>query len=75
MRYKLFTLRELVTIKYGKNQKKVQSDDGSIPIYGTGGLMGYATDPICVMTYLQLYLQFIKKISTLPPCVTPSCQN
>ena len=46
MRYKLFTLRELVTIKYGKNQKKVQSDDGSIPIYGTGGLMGYATDAL-----------------------------
>ena len=30
-------------IKYGKNQKKVHSEDGNIPIYGTGGLMGYAT--------------------------------
>ena len=29
-------------IKYGKNQKKVHSEDGNIPIYGTGGLMGYA---------------------------------
>ena len=44
MKYNLFTLGELVTIKYGKNQKKVQSEDGAIPIYGTGGLMGYATE-------------------------------
>ena len=43
MKFKRYTLSELVTIKYGKNQKKVHSDDGNIPIYGTGGLMGYAT--------------------------------
>ena len=43
MRYKRYTLSELATIKYGKNQKKVLSEDGNIPIYGTGGLMGYAT--------------------------------
>ena len=43
MRYDLFTLGELVTIKYGKNQKKVQSEEGTIPIFGTGGFMGYAT--------------------------------
>ena len=42
MKYKLYTLGDLVKIKYGKNQKKVQSDDGAIPIYGTGGLMGFA---------------------------------
>lgn len=46
MKYKLCTLGELVKIKYGKNQKKVQSEDGTIPIYGTGGLMGYATDAL-----------------------------
>ena len=40
----IYTLAELVTIKYGKNQKKVVSESGSIPIYGTGGLIGYATD-------------------------------
>lgn len=40
----IYTLKELVTIKYGKNQKKVQSDEGHVPIYGTGGLMGYATE-------------------------------
>ena len=46
MKYNIFTLGELVTIKYGKNQKKVQSEDGTIPIYGTGGLMGYATQAL-----------------------------
>lgn len=39
-----FKLSELATIKYGKNQKKVACDTGSIPIYGTGGLMGYAAE-------------------------------
>ena len=43
MKYKHCILEELVTIKYGKSQKIVQSDDGAIPIYGTGGFMGYAT--------------------------------
>lgn len=43
MKYKL---SELVSIKYGKNQKKVLSDNGTIPIYGTGGLMGYATEAL-----------------------------
>ena len=37
---------ELATIKYGKNQKAVESPEGTIPIYGTGGLMGYATKPL-----------------------------
>lgn len=44
--WKKYTLADLVTIKYGKNQKKVASDTGSIPIYGTGGLMGYATEAL-----------------------------
>ena len=43
MKFKRHTLSELATIKYGKNQKKVVTDDKIIPIYGTGGLMGYAT--------------------------------
>lgn len=43
MRFETYTLAELATIKYGKNQKKVQSPTGIIPIYGTGGLMGYAS--------------------------------
>ena len=43
MKFKSYALSKLATIKYGKNQKKVLSEDGNIPIYGTGGLMGYAT--------------------------------
>ena len=46
MKYKTYALGELVQIKYGKNQKKVLSEDGTIPIYGTGGLMGYATEAL-----------------------------
>ena len=46
MKCKRYSLCELVTIKYGKNQKKVLSADGTIPIYGTGGLMGYATEAL-----------------------------
>ena len=46
MKYKTYALGELVQIKYGKNQKKVLSEDGLIPIYGTGGLMGYATEAL-----------------------------
>ena len=46
MKYNIYKLQELVTIKYGKNQKKVQSETGHIPIYGTGGLMAYATEPL-----------------------------
>lgn len=39
-------LSELATIKYGKNQKEVATNDGKIPIYGTGGLMGYANSSL-----------------------------
>ena len=34
-------LSNLITLKYGKSQKKVESQSG-YPIYGTGGIMGYA---------------------------------
>ncbi|MCD7823904.1 MAG: restriction endonuclease subunit S [Oscillospiraceae bacterium] len=44
MKCKTYSLSELATIKYGKNQKAVASENGSVPIYGTGGLMGYATE-------------------------------
>ena len=43
MIYNKYTLKERATIRYGKNQKNVVSLDGSFPIYGTGGLMGYAS--------------------------------
>ena len=44
MNFKFYSLSELVTIKYGKNQKKVENPKGLYPIYGTGGLMGFASD-------------------------------
>ena len=43
--YRWYELQQLVNIKYGKNQKKVQDNEkGQYPIYGTGGLMGYAKE-------------------------------
>ena len=40
-----YKLEELLKIKYGKNQKKVQDNENGIyPIYGTGGLMGYSKE-------------------------------
>ena len=45
LNFDYYSLGDLVKIKYGKNQKKVQDDiNGKYPIYGTGGLMGYSTD-------------------------------
>ena len=41
-----YTLGDLATIKYGKNQKKVCSEAGKVPIYGTGGFMGYASEAL-----------------------------
>ena len=46
MRFNKYQLSELVNIKYGKNQKNVLSEQGTIPIYGTGGLMAFATQPL-----------------------------
>ena len=46
MSFRVYSLAELATIKYGKNQKKVESPNGTIPIYGTGGLMGYSTQAL-----------------------------
>lgn len=44
MGFKLFdyALKDVLTIKYGKNQKKVVDEKGEYPILGTGGIMGYA---------------------------------
>ena len=44
MKFKKYCLGELVEIKYGKNQKKVIDKNGKFPIYGTGGLIGYANE-------------------------------
>ncbi len=38
---------EVLDIKNGRNQKKVSSPNGQYPIYGSGGIMGYANDYLC----------------------------
>lgn len=38
---------DVLTIINGKNQKAVESIDGTYPIYGSGGIMGYANDWLC----------------------------
>ena len=38
---------EVLTIINGKNQKAVESKNGEFPIYGSGGIMGYASEWLC----------------------------
>ena len=38
---------DVLKIKNGKNQKAVENPNGQYPIYGSGGVMGYADDYIC----------------------------
>ncbi|WP_017733002.1 restriction endonuclease subunit S [Nafulsella turpanensis] len=47
MRWKKSTWEEVLTIKNGKNQKAVADPNGPFPIYGSGGIMGYANDYLC----------------------------
>ncbi|HBC85057.1 MAG TPA: hypothetical protein DCZ30_06655, partial [Clostridiales bacterium] len=43
--YNTNKLKDLVTIQYGKNQKAVEdNENGKVPILGTGGTIGYATN-------------------------------
>ena len=37
-------LKDILQLKYGKNQAEVADSNGKYPIYGTGGVMGYAND-------------------------------
>lgn len=46
MKYNIYPLSALATIKYGKNQSKVLCEQSNVPIYGTGGFMGYASKPL-----------------------------
>ena len=39
--------KDVLHIVSGKNQKAVESPNGKYPIYGSGGLMGYADDYLC----------------------------
>lgn len=38
---------DVLEIRNGRNQKNVENPDGKYPIYGSGGIMGYADDYIC----------------------------
>ena len=38
---------EVVSIISGKSQKNVIDENGEYPIYGSGGIMGYASDYLC----------------------------
>lgn len=38
---------EVLRIISGKNQKEVESPNGNFPIYGSGGIIGYANDYLC----------------------------
>lgn len=40
------TLKDILKIKHGRSQKEVQSQNGEFPIYATGGIIGYATEPL-----------------------------
>ena len=39
--------KDILHIVSGKNQKAVENPNGKYPIYGSGGLMGYADDYLC----------------------------
>lgn len=38
---------DVLKIKNGRNQRAVENPEGKYPIYGSGGIMGYADDYIC----------------------------
>ena len=41
------TFDDVLIIKNGRNQRAVENSNGKYPIYGSGGIMGYADDYIC----------------------------
>ena len=40
--WEMVKIKEVCSIEYGKDQKKVENPDGKYGIYGTGGLMNYS---------------------------------
>lgn len=45
--YPTYKLGDVAEIINGKNQKEVVSPQGKYPIYGSGGIIGWATDYLC----------------------------
>lgn len=44
---KTYKFKDVVSIITGKNQKQVENANGPYPIYGSGGIIGYANDFLC----------------------------
>jgi type I restriction enzyme M protein len=44
LNFEIFQLSEIVEIKYGKSQKNVEIGNNEIPIYETGGIIGFASE-------------------------------
>ncbi len=42
-----YYFEDVLTIINGKNQRDVECEDGAYPIYGSGGIMGYASKYLC----------------------------
>ncbi len=42
-----YIFEDVLEIKNGRNQKAVENPEGKYPIYGSGGIIGYADDYIC----------------------------
>ena len=45
------SLSSVVDIKNGKSQKEVENPNGKFPIYGSGGIIGYADKSLCKAGY------------------------
>ncbi|EEF69074.1 restriction endonuclease subunit S [Holdemania filiformis] len=43
----LKTFKDILIIKNGKNQKSVENPEGQYPIYGSGGIIGFANNYLC----------------------------
>lgn len=45
-----YLFSDIVDIRNGRNQRAVEDENGKYPIYGSGGIMGYATQYLCDQT-------------------------
>ena len=45
--WEINTLGDVCEIRSGRSQKEVENPNGKYPIYGSGGIMGYADDYLC----------------------------
>lgn len=45
-----YLFSDIVDIRNGRNQRAVEDENGKYPIYGSGGIMGYATKYLCDQT-------------------------